>query len=74
MPKPIETLAELDALVRFDGDYIELAKKAARNLGGNPKDGAEAMRWLYLNAAETEGEEEGGGEEGVVAEVNFMID
>ena len=44
-----------------------LAMAAARNLGGNPKNWNEGINWLITCANETT-------EEGVVDEINFLID
>ena len=47
--------------------YRALAMASARNLGGNPKDWKDAIQWLITTACETT-------EEGVVDEINFLID
>ena len=66
LPK-IKSLGELRRLAREDARYLALAVAAANNLGGNVKDGDldGAMRWLNMNADETD-------EAGVVKEVNFV--
>lgn len=47
--------------------YRALAMASARNLGGIPKDWRDAIQWLITTACETT-------EEGVVDEINFLID
>lgn len=47
--------------------YQALALASARNLGGNPRDWKEGINWLVTCANETS-------EEGVVDEINFLID
>ena len=64
---PVQSLADLSRKAKADPRYLELAMDAARNLGGMPKDLDSAMRWLNINADET------GDEDGVVAEVNFLL-
>ena len=63
----VKSLGELRRLAREDPRYLALAVAAANNLGGNVKDGDldGAMRWLGMNADETD-------EAGVVEEVNFV--
>ena len=65
--KKVKSLFELRQLAESDTGYLELALTGARNLGGNPKDLNEAMRWLKTNADETD-------ENGVLGEVNFVRD
>jgi len=67
MIKKITNLAELRMKAQQDPRYAKLAMVAASNLGGNPKDLEGALRWLNLNAQETD-------ERGVVGEVNFVRD
>jgi hypothetical protein len=68
--KPIESLAELRTKAADDPQYDALAVVAARNLGGPLKCSlSDALRFLELNAMESEL-----GEDGVVEEVNFVID
>jgi len=69
---PVHTLDELESLGQQNPRYAELAKSAARNLGGsNIHTLSDAMSWLSLNVLETGGI--GGGESGVVREVNFLL-
>lgn len=69
IPK-LKSLYDLRTRAKEDPRYEELAVRAAQNLGAGAHvvslDGA--MRWLNLNANETDSES------GVVAEVNFCRD
>lgn len=69
--RPVRSLADLRALAVEDRRYATLAIDSAVNLGGARGSLSDAMRWLELNANETAGER-GGGEEGVVREVNAL--
>jgi hypothetical protein len=51
----------------WSAGYRALAMASARNLGGTPKDWKEGIQWLITTACETT-------EEGVVDEINFLID
>jgi hypothetical protein len=65
---PILSLPQLRSKAQTDPNYRRLAILAASNLGGDPGESLdEAMKWLYINAQETD-------EEGVVEEVNFCRD
>ena len=66
VPK-IRALANLRRRAMSDDRYVTLALTAARNLGGAPRDFADALRWLETTAAETD-------ERGVVGEINFVRD
>lgn len=68
IPK-VTSFYDLRTRAEKDPRYVTLAVKAASNLGGAVKDGdfEGAMRWLNVNAMETES-----GERGVIGEVNFM--
>lgn len=66
IPK-VSSLHELRTLAGQDDRYRQLAIVAAQNLGGAPADLRAALRWLAVNADETD-------EAGVVAEVNFCRD
>jgi hypothetical protein len=59
----ITSLADLSQKTATDPRYARLAIAAAENLGGDPANVADALRWLRLNAQETT-------EAGVVAEIN----
>lgn len=68
---PITSLGDLRRKAQTDPRYADLALAAASNLGGGGGTNvAEALRWLELNAMESQ-DLEGGGEDGVVAEINF---
>lgn len=62
----INSLADLAFKARQNPAYADLAISAAKNLGGMVSTLDQAMRWLNLNAMETD-------EDGVVDEVNFCI-
>lgn len=64
--KKVTSLGNLRALAMEDDRYLQLAIDAANTLGGGIKKGdlAAAMKWLILNANETNDEQ------GVVDEVN----
>lgn len=65
LPK-IKSLADLQQRAFADPQYLVLAIRAAQNLGGTNVETLDtAMRWLKINANETDSER------GVVAEVNF---
>lgn len=77
IPK-IQSLRELEIRAATDKRYERLAIVSASNLGGDfnrksPQVFQLAMHWLRMNAVET-WSETGGGEEGVVDEVNFCRD
>ena len=62
---PVISLYDLKVQARTDSRYLDLAIRAAENLGGmNITNLDTAMRWLNINADETD-------EDGVVAEINF---
>lgn len=63
--RPVTSLAQLEHLAATHDDYRALALAAAENLGGTARNLPEAMRWLRINAMETDDEQ------GVVEEVNF---
>lgn len=69
--KPVESIFDLSNKCSAYGlespVYQALAMAAARNLGGNPKNWNEGINWLITCANETT-------EEGVVDEINFLID
>lgn len=65
--KPITTIGELNRLAQTNPEYAELAKSAARNLGGSTRTLDDAIVWLNTNADETS-------EKGVVEEINFLIE
>ena len=74
---PVRSIGHLRALARENPQYNQLALIAASNLGGtkeNTKDLDSAIRWLECNAMESGDEESGGGEKGVVEEINFCRD
>lgn len=64
---PVTSLQNLRTLAIRNPAYLELALDAARNLGGDPANLDEAMKWFYVNAMETDSED------GVVDEINFCI-
>ena len=64
--KKVKSLGELACLAKTDTRYADLAIRSAANLGKTVADVAGAMRWLNINADETD-------EDGVIAEVNFCI-
>lgn len=65
--KKVTSLFELADKAATDPKYLKLALIASSNLGG-PKDTLQsALRWLHINASETD-------EEGVVDEINFCRD
>jgi len=69
--KEISSIAELrcgcfDVFGKY-GLYKKWAFIASRNLGGPDSSIEEALRWLEMNANETS-------EEGVVDEINFVLD
>ena len=57
----------LEHLASTHDEYRKLAFLSAQNLGGSPKTLPEAMKWLRINAMETDSEQ------GVVDEINFCI-
>jgi len=61
---PVRSIGELHRRALVNTDYLALAFRAAENLGGRPKKLDEAIRWLRVNALETN-------EQGVVDEINF---
>lgn len=68
--RKVYSIADLHRLAGEDERYLRLAKIAASNLGGLPGDCGTlpgAIRWLEINALETD-------EEGVVGEINFCLD
>lgn len=66
MIAPVTCLHDLRTRAHADERYAQLAVRASHNLGGPSGDDLRAaLRWLDLNAMETE-------ESGVVDEVNFM--
>ena len=66
--KKIKSLYELKIKAMEDEAYEKLAIDTAYNLGGsNINDLNDAIRWLNINAMEAS-------EEGVVEEVNFMME
>jgi hypothetical protein len=68
--KKVTSLFDLFALAKKNDAYAELLRVSSANLGGPRKDSQLEVhyRWLLTNAAETEAE--GGGESGVLDEVN----
>ncbi len=64
---PVSSLMDLRSRARSNPLYEKLAKIAASNLGGPSSTLDEALRWLNMNAMETD-------EKGVVDEVNFVRD
>lgn len=71
---PVRSIMELDRKARENERYYDLAISAAKNLGWDegraPTQAtklASAIRWLNTNANEV------GDEDGVVAEINFLI-
>lgn len=68
----VKSLMELKNLALTDPRYRQLIKLAAANLGGEDTDDVNKNhRWLVLNANET-AEQRGGGEAGVLREVNAL--
>jgi hypothetical protein len=64
---PVGSIRHLVSLARTDARYRKLAIDAANNLGAFANDDFDrAIRWLEINASETD-------EEGVVEEINFCI-
>lgn len=66
--KPVKSLAELRTKAASDPRYSQLMQKASANLGGPSSSDLDSYRWLEMNANET------GDEQGVVDEVNFMLE
>lgn len=67
MIKPVKSLYELRSLSYDSDSYRRLVQMASSNLGGPVSPVHKCMEWLEVNAMETS-------EEGVVDEVNFLID
>ena len=65
--RPVTSLGMLQHLAATHDSYRKLAIISAENLGGSPRNLQEAMKWLNMNAMETD-------EQGVVDEVNFCLD
>ena len=65
--KPVNSVYDLNNKARVDANYARLASLASANLGGPKEPLQECLRWLNINAAETD-------EDGVVDEINFCID
>lgn len=64
--KKVRSIGDLEVLAQDDSRYVELAIRAANNLGGGTRTLKEALYWLRVNAMETD-------EDGVVDEINFML-
>ena len=73
--KHVKSIHELYILAHHNKMYRAMIFDAATNLGGDStiKTIEQAKAWLEVNANETVSME-GGGEEGVVAEINSLID
>lgn len=66
---PIQSIAQLRSKASRDENYKQLALLAAKNLGSEPTENLnEAIRWLEINASESEDEA------GVVEEINALRD
>ncbi len=66
---PIQSIAQLRSKAFRDENYKRLALVSAENLGGDPNGNLnEAIRWLEVNASESEDEL------GVVEEINACRD
>lgn len=63
----VDSLYDLETRARSDRRYADLAIVAASNLGGGDRTFEGAMRWLRINANETD-------EDGIVSEVNGVRD
>lgn len=63
----VHSILDLRTRALRNPDYKKLAISAANNLGGDCKTLDEAIRWLNINADETD-------ERGVVEEINFCRD
>lgn len=61
------SIGDLNHRAQTDERYHRLAMMSAQNLGGTPKDLQEAIKWLNINADETDSET------GVVKEINFCL-
>ncbi len=72
LPK-VTSLRDLATSARSDERYARLAKVAASNLGQPCETLDRALRSLEDCIMETDGDEDGG-EDGVVAEINFVRD
>ena len=65
---PVKSLGDLRQKAKVDERYAQLVIDSAANLGGDLGDSFEqALNWLEMNAMETS-------EEGVVEEINFMLE
>ena len=64
MLAPVKSISDLRSRAIKNPDYRKLAISAANNLGGDCNTLDEAIRWLNINASETD-------EAGVVDEINF---
>ncbi len=63
----VVSIGDLRRRTADDPRYLQLAMISANNLGGSPKNLADAINWLNTNAMETD-------EDGVVGEINFCRD
>lgn len=67
--KKVSSINELYNFAREDSRYLKLAQLSSQNLGGQPnQDLDECIRWLNINASESNSEA------GVVDEINFCRD
>lgn len=67
--KKVHSLFELQNLALSNPRYAKLAELGSKQLGGHSNWKLEEhLRWLHVNASETDSED------GVIDEVNFCID
>ena len=66
--KKVKSICELQMLAEENEDYAKLLRVAISNLGGCPSDIFSNIRWLQTKAMET------GSEQGVIDEVNFLLE